>query len=57
LLTSNNTAIFGADVRASGGEAKDFQFLVDSQGEKIAVLLDFSSPRRTLGGCLGLSDY
>jgi hypothetical protein len=57
LLTSNNTAIFGADVLASGGEPTDFQFLVDSQGEKIAVLLDFSSPRRALGGCLGLSDY
>jgi hypothetical protein len=57
LLTSNNTPIFGADVLASDGEAKDFQFLVDSQGEKIAVLLDFSSPRRALGECLGLSDY
>jgi hypothetical protein len=43
-LTSNNTAIFGADVLASGGEPTDFQFLVDSQGEKIAVLLDIDYP-------------
>jgi len=43
-LTSNNTAIFGADVLAECGEATDFQFLVDSQGEKIALLLDFEYP-------------
>jgi len=43
-LTSNNTAIFGADVRAECDEPTDFQFLVDSQGEKIVVLLDFEYP-------------
>jgi hypothetical protein len=43
-LTSNNTAIFGAEVLAECGEPTDFQFLVDSQGEKIAVLLDFDYP-------------
>jgi hypothetical protein len=31
-------------VLAECGEPIDFQFLVDSQGEKIAVLLDFEYP-------------